>query len=350
MADLAKWNVHGPVASLKTETAEWDPNCKYWQPARHFTVVSFRPDGTISSTDGYNPDGSIAHSRWTYDHSGRLVESNSWMDDEPVQRALYLYDEAGRHVRTVGVIHDGSETDSEVYSYDGEGKKAKVSILSFRAGHVSYGIEGADMSLGAPGATRTVTTYDHKDLPVKVVFEDAHHNPVREVILERDSAGRLVNLEMHLGGQSHFDQCDSDQCNRPVAPEADKATSLLMQALGGAFAKTAYAYDSQGRLVERTNAMLNLGGDRATYRYGDGDDPIEETVEHWSREANLADDGTLQYGPDKVSAQDARFEYRYDSHGNWVEKAVLMRFEANAELQPCNITRRAITYHSSGFG
>jgi hypothetical protein len=40
-----------------------------------------------------------------------------------------------------------------------------------------------------------------------------------------------------------------------------------------------------------------------------------------------------------------RFECRYDTHGNWVEKTVSMRFEANAEFQPSNVTHRAITYH-----
>jgi hypothetical protein len=338
--DLAKWKVHGPVASLKTETATWDPNQQYWEPARHFTEASFRPDGTISSSDSYNPDGSIAHSKWLYDPSGRLTEYNSWMNDEPVDRTLHLYDEAGRHVRTVGVSHDGSETDSEVCSYDGEGRRTKVSLLSFRAGNFAYSIEGTDMGLGVPGATKMVTAYDRNDLPVKVVFEDADENPLRQVILKRDTAGKLANLEIHMAGQSILGHRD-----QPVSPEGGMAVSLIMQALGGIFSNTAFSYDIQGRLLERTKSMFNLGGDRTTYRYGDGDDPIEEATERWSREANLEDDGTLQYGPNKVTAQDVHFEYRYDAHVNWVEKTVSMRYQANAEFQPSNIERRAITYY-----
>jgi YD repeat-containing protein len=338
--DLAKWKVHGPVASLKTESATWDLNQQYWEPVKHFTVASFRSDGTISSSDSYNSDGSIAHSKWLYDPSGRLMEYNSWMNDEPAHRTLYLYDEAGRHVRTVGVSHEGSETDAEVCSYDAEGRRTKVSLLSFRAGNVSYSIEGTDMGLGAPGATKMVTTYDHNDLPVKVVFEDADENPLRQVILKRDTAGKLSNLEIHMGGQSIFGHRD-----QPVSPEGEMAASLIMQSLGGIFSNTAFSYDSQGRLLERTNSMFNLGGDRTTYRYGDGDDPIEETTEHWSREANLEDDGTLRYGPNKVTAQDVHLEYRYDAHVNWIEKTVSMRYQANAEFQPSNIERRAITYH-----
>ena len=84
---------------------------------------------------------------------------------------------------------------------------------------------------------------------------------------------------------------------------------------------------------------------RTTYRYGDGDDPLEETTEHSHREANLAEDGTPQYTPDKVAAQQNRFEYRYDDNRNWVERTVLIRLEGNAAFQASNITRRAITYH-----
>jgi hypothetical protein len=146
-----------------------------------------------------------------------------------------------------------------------------------------------------------------------------------------------------MGGPSMFSVfCQSDQ---PIPAEADQALSLMMGSLGGIFSETRYAYDVQGRLIERTGSMFNLGLDHTTYRYGDGDNPIEETTEHSHREANLAEDGTLQYTPDKVVAQQSRFEYCYDDHGNWVEKTVLIRPEGNADFQASNITRRAITYH-----
>jgi hypothetical protein len=88
VADLANWNVHGPVASLKTELAEWDLHSGYWKPAGHFTVATFRRDGAISSTDGYNPDGSVAHSRWIYDGSElTLINATTmltFMSERPV--------------------------------------------------------------------------------------------------------------------------------------------------------------------------------------------------------------------------------------------------------------------------
>jgi hypothetical protein len=113
MNDLAKWKVHGPVATLRTENAEWDTDRKDWKLARYFTLTSFRRAGTVDSSETHNPGGSIGHSRWLYDSAGRLTESESWMDDSPPQRVLYFYDEAGRHVRTAQLRADAARPTSK---------------------------------------------------------------------------------------------------------------------------------------------------------------------------------------------------------------------------------------------
>ena len=181
------------------------------------------------------------------------------MNDEPADRSLYLYDEAGRHVRTVRVSQDGSETDTEICSYDAEGRRTKVSPLSFRAGNVSYGIEGTNMGLGAPGATKMVTIYDHNDLPIKEVFEDANQNPIRQVIMRRDSAGRLVKVEYAHGRTVNF------WPSRPAGFAGVREGRLLNHAsFWRKLLNTTFSYDGQGRLLERTNSMFNLGGHLTT--------------------------------------------------------------------------------------
>ncbi len=186
MNDLAKWKVHGPVATLRTENAEWDTDRKDWKLARYFTLTSFRRDGTVDSSETHNSGGSIGHSRWLYDSAGRLTESDSWMDDSPPQRVLYFYDEAGRHVRTAQLRADGGQTDLETCTYDGDGKQTKTRLLPVtaqgRAGNgatsIGYSIEDTDMMLGAPGATLMTTTYAGTGLPARVILEDADHNPL----------------------------------------------------------------------------------------------------------------------------------------------------------------------------
>jgi hypothetical protein len=126
MTDVARWKIHGPVETLRTEFTTWDLNRDDWQRVEHFTLTSFRSDGTVSTSDTHNPDGSSAHSRWLYNDAVRVAESNSWMNDGPIDRTVYFYDETGRHIRTMRLNHDGTQTDLEVCSYYADGRKTKV--------------------------------------------------------------------------------------------------------------------------------------------------------------------------------------------------------------------------------
>jgi len=331
MSDLAKWKVHGPVATLRTEHAAWDLAQEEWQPARGLVITSFRRDGSVSASDFHNPDGSIVHSRWMYDDAGRLMESNFQTGDGFINRTVYTYDEAGRHVRTVEVIHDSTPADSESCTYDAAGRKTKVRFLGAIGRKVSgYGVEGSEQSFPAPGATTMTATYDERDLPSNVVFQDANGNLITQVVFARDDAGRVLREEVHLGGGSLF----SEVLEKTPPEERDRMAALIHKAWGDW--STTYAYDAQGRRVERLRRSGTLSEERTTYRYEDRDDPVEETTEHRNREARLAESGAVEYTPDKVTVSHGRFEYAYDAQGNWTERVV----------SGSNIERRAITYHA----
>jgi YD repeat-containing protein len=331
MSDLAKWKVHGPVATLTKEHAEWDLAREEWQPARGLVTTSFRPDGSVSSSDFHNPDGSIVHTSWVYDDAGRLMESNFHRGDGPIdRRTVYFYDDAGRHVRTMQVVHDGTPTEWESCTYDAAGRKTKVCFLEAIGRKVSgYGVEGSEQAYPAPGATTMTTSYDERDLPGKVVFEDANGNAVTQVVFVRDSAGRLLSEEVHMGGGSLF----SEVLEKTPPDERGRLAALIHKAWGDW--STTYEYDAKGRMVERKRTGT-LGEERTTYRYEDRDNPVELTTEHRNRDAGLDENGTVHYTPDKVSVADTRFEYVYDAHGNWTERAVTHG----------SIERRAITYHA----
>jgi YD repeat-containing protein len=299
MGDLAKWKVRGLVKTLRTELAMWDPNREEWQPPKYSTITTFLPAGSVSTSDTHNPDGSVAHSRWLYDEANRLVESNFWLNDGPIERTVYFYDEAGRHQRTMR-----EQTDVEICSFDVRGIKTKQRLLPLRGHNVTYGIEGTDQSYGAPGAVRMIITCDENDLPAKVVFEDANGNPVRDVTFERDSMGRLISEELHFGADSLLDKVPAEG--------REELAAELAKTLGEFFSRTTYAYDSRGRRLERTIKFGSLSESRTTWQYGDRDDPIAETT-----------------------AERTSFEYIYDSQGNWTERIV----------PGSNIEHRIITYY-----
>ena len=173
------------------------------------------------------------------------------------------------------------------------------------------------------------TSYDERDFPSQVVFQDANGTLVTQVVFVRDGAGRLLSEEVHLGGGALF-----LEVLEKAPPQQRERTAALIQKAWGDWS-SAYAYDARGRMVERLRRMGTLGEERTTYRYEDRDDPVEVTTEHRSRDAGLDEGGAVQHTPDKVSVAYNRFEYVYDAQGNWTERVV----------SRCNIVRRAITYY-----
>ncbi len=343
MSDLAKFKVHGPVATLRTEHVTWDMARKEWQPPRGLVTTSFRPDGAVTASDFHNPDGSVVHSRWLYDEAGRLTESNTQFNEGPIDRIAYFYDAAGRHVRTLQRSHDGTETVTETCTYDASGRKTKVRFLGVRGANTGYGIEGSEQAYPAPGATTMTTTYGEADLPSKVVFQDANRNSVTEVVFTRDNAGKLLSEEMHSNGVTQF----PDFLDKTPPEQRERMAALLKKVFGEPYSRTAYAYDPQGRMIERTMKMGSLSEDRTTYRYGDREDPIEETTEHKNREARINENGAVDYTADRIIVQHNRFEYVYDAHGNWTEKTASYQIDPNPDFQRSNIERRTITYHAA---
>jgi hypothetical protein len=55
----------------------------------------------------------------------------------------------------------------------------------------------------------------------------------------------------------------------------------------------------------------------------------------------------VHYTADRVIQQHTRFEYRYDTQGNWTERIVSGRAEQNPDFQRSNIERRTITYYAA---
>lgn len=351
VSDLAKWDVLGPVRTLRTEFAEWNLSLEQWQTAHHFMLVRFHHDGKVSESESHNADGSVYRSSYAYDAAGRIEKTRFGRNGDIPSSTIYFYDEHGRLTRVVSVDGDGAERESEAYTYGQDGKRTKVYFvptLEPNTGFVSYGIEGTALSYGGDGATTITTRYEGGGQPEEVVFYGADQTVLRRLIFARDSTGRLMREEMRLGEQAPFPDMEKELENAP--PAAREAAVALFASLFGpqtVFSSTTYAYDGKGRIEERRTRMGELSDDRTTFRYDDGDNPIEETHEHSSREVGVDEEGTVQPTKENSHTQCVRFEYTYDAQGNWTERAVWSRMHPNPNLERSNVTRREITYHAS---
>jgi hypothetical protein len=312
MSDLANWKVHGPVHTLRTEFAEWDLSLEQWKAAQHSNLARFHPDGRISESETHNPDGSIPRSGYAYDAVGRLQEVRFAMNDGAIGKNTYLYDERGRLTRVVSLDQGGIERESEAYNYSQDGKKTKVFFIPKQEPSVEflYQIESTVQSYGATGATAITTRYEDRGQPDEVLFHDEDHRLLRRVTFTRDSTGRLVREEMHLGEQMPFSDIEKQLENAP--PGAREAAVTLFANLFGpqnVMSSTTYAYDGKGRLLERRTRIGELSDHRATFYYDDHDNTIEETAEQISREMQIDGEGNLHPRKDNSSVQNVRFEY-----------------------------------------
>jgi len=349
MTDLANWKARGPVHTLRTEFAEWDLSLEQWQATRHRNLVRFHPDGRISESEAYNPDGSIARSSYVYDAAGRIQETRFEVNGAVTSKGVYCYREDGRLARIISMDQAGIERESESYSYSEDGKKTKVYFIPKQDPNVlfGYGIEGTTHSYGAPGAATVTTRYDERGQPHEVLFHDDGQRLLRRVIFTRDSTGRLIREEMHFGEQTPFPGMEKDLENASAA-DRERALAMIANLFGPnkVMSSTTYAYDAKGRLVERRTCTGQLADRRSTFRYDDHDNPIAEASEDSSREMQTDEKGNLHPTKESSHKQNVRFEYRYDAQGNWTERIVWSRWESNPNFERSNIERRDITYYA----
>jgi YD repeat-containing protein len=197
MSDLARHDVHGPVATLRTELASWDAAKDEWEPASKPTLTRFRPDGQIAEVD--------SRITFTYDEAGRLLETR--FQDGKIVRT---YDEKGRLIRTVMVDEKGTSTESEIFRYDSSGRKTRIIFVPKREDDVPYmyAIQGVEASIGGNGAATVTTLYDDHDQPAEVLVHDAAHQVLRRMTIERDGDGRVVKEEVRFVTDSPFPQAE----------------------------------------------------------------------------------------------------------------------------------------------
>jgi hypothetical protein len=345
MTDLAKWKLHGTVKALQSEIAEWDPERQHWHPARHRTSAIFDGPARIMQLDQPRAEGSVHRTTYLYDDEGRLAEVNyGTFPGSAEATTLYSYDPAGRLQRVVEVHPGRSDRTIAEYVYDASGTKTKTEFLPAQTSKIAmaYGIEGSEMGYGVPRAATVTTRYDDRDRPVDAVFHDATHALLRTITFTRDSAGRVVteDARMAQAGPAQFEGALGDLSRDDHANFA----AILGAAIGSIV--TTFTYDAAGRLVERRRRTGALSDERTTFAYDDHSNPLEERTERRDREMRIEEDGGMRPTPDTVRTDEWRFEYTYDSAGNWTERVVWARFDGNADFQRSNVERRTIEYYA----
>jgi len=353
MSDLARWELRGPVGTLRTQFAEWNPETGDWWPLKIRFVATFRADGQLSEIEHHNPDGSVPREVRVYDEAGRLTEDQWWSNDILTRRVDHAYDVGGRSASAVTVDVDGTKHETERSQYDDNGRKTKVVFLpvpetsgatcSTSSCGTMYGVEGTDVAYSAPGATTSTTTYDDHERPSEVTFHDANNALVSRVVFSRDDEGRVLSERMEFAGPGRL---LGPAFDATVPPDERASLRELLKTVfeDHTFSLATYAYDEKGHRIETVRRMGTLSEERVTVRYDDFDNPVEEVRSDVNREMRM-DDGVVKTEERPSHVQHVRFKYQYDAHGNWTERIVSQRLEPNANERPSNIERRTISYY-----
>jgi YD repeat-containing protein len=330
MNDLAKWNVKGPVTTLRSETAEWDADKQSWKPPRFVSMVHFRPDGQVSEAEHGSPDGSIFGSSFDYDHLGRLKEARYRTNSNSASKAIYSYDNSGRLTRILSVAADGTQRVFATYRYDDANRKTAEIVLP--------------MSLADAGSIAISADFDDSEQSDQTIWYDLNHRFVRRMTFRRDAAGRLLQANVHID-----DPLASMADNPGEFPSEarEQLMAMLTSRLGPdhILAGTTFIYDETGRKLESRTQMAGLSDNRTAFRYDAQDNPIEETTTSTTREVQTDEAGGVHPVKEDVQTQHTRYAYQYDSRGNWIERIVSQRSEPDPDFKPTSVERREISYY-----
>jgi hypothetical protein len=350
MGDLDQSDLHGPVRTVRTHFAEWNPDIDDWRALKSRAVVSFRPDGKIQNMEYYDPDGSVVRQVRVYEHEGRITEEQWWVNDVLTNRVLHTYDAQGRQASSKTIDPHGAEREVDVYRYDNEGRKTKVSLLALPKSNaasysgtscgIHYAVEGTDFACSVPGATTSTTGYDERERPSQVTFYDANHGVVCRVVFSRDTTGRVLSerMEFNRFGAMLGPAIDASM-------PSDEQASLITALEANTFLLATYAYDEKGRRVASVRRMGQLSEERVTVRYDELDNPVEQVTVDLSCDVRM-DNGIVKSTNRPPHVEHVRFEYQYDAYGNWTERIVWHRVDPNADERRSNIERRTIAYYT----
>ena len=251
--------------------------------------VLFNGRGQIKDRKSYTEDGAFRlHTRYQRDDRGNLNAVSAYNQaGDSLWRHEYRYQNAKLQQE---VVYDASgELDStELYHYDSDGN------LLERA------------SYGAGGLPRWRTLYEHDTVQNRVFWATYY------------SDGRLLRQ-----GEQQYDQ--EGRLVREVHRDEVKET----------YQEVRYAYDQLGRPIserisDADGSLLSV----RRIRYDDFGNIIEETESRF--------DGTV--------TRRVLYQYRYDEHGNWIERRVNQREKPQfgPVLRTERVHQRAITYNGQG--
>jgi hypothetical protein len=348
MKDAERWDLRGPVMTLRAQSAQWDVNHGNWLSPQQLVRVEFNSNGRLHLFEHYGPEGSAFTSAYSYAPSGELTEIEYKTNGVYVGKLVHSYDAAGRLISIESVMGDGSRHDVEIYAYESGRQMTSVRNLDAitPAARGSHQLDGTDLAVRFPGAVSTVTTYDAYGRTTKVLFRDSKDASLGDVTILRDSEGRPVEEAISLPEQLPFSELQG-QIEHYSPEERARLLSALTNVFGSSRKPVTrtYRYDLDGKVTERITRMNYLLEERTTFRYDNHANPVERHTRRIKHEFRVDETGELHPSAESSEDEYVRFVYQYDLFHNWTERVEWAQRGLTPEV-PRLRERREIAYYA----
>jgi len=335
--DKAHWHLRGPVRSMRSEVAQWDPARHSWADRTFSQAATFDEQGHVTVLDQRGPEQSTARTLTTYDERGRPLQSQSGIVGGAAGVThTWRYDERGRLAGMTVKGTDGTVHRGEEWSYDDSGRKSRKTALG--GGNVDgYFVEDTNCAYAAHGAVQQTTYYDEQGRVMEVDFVDANGSVVQHVVFERDALGHIVSEEGRMAGAASLPP-------QPGMSDEDFQTFQGLVAYAFGSIRTTYEYDTDGRRISEVRQMGRLAEHRSTFRYDERGNLLEKRDHHVDRQMDFDEAGTPHQSPDSIRVYQVRVSYTYDAQGNWTEQIFHYRTSEDGDYQPSHAEWRTIEY------
>jgi hypothetical protein len=378
--DRENYGLRGPVKSCVTESREHSD-----AGGGFVEKLDFDSNGRLVSRASRYPGQPESSIRYTFDEHGRPLSEISLGEKATTWERLNSYDEAGRLLKITmsgGMLGNLTRT----YEYDAEDRvvaivensKRGVSRADFRyengrktmvktvpaqePGMVAAC--GADMLMesamsgnyGLPNGGTVTVMFNKDDQPLEARLADQQGVVNTRIVRTYDAEGQIVETRSimedpiaMLGVAVPKELAPADAAKL----EAMKAAVKRMMGGNRGATSVSYKYDQQGRMIERRSNILgsrdhvqamayNEHGDLVSEKTEMSTDPNAVTGVSTDEMGNIVE--TRGEGPPAMNSE-SKFEYLYDSFGNWTEKTSYVKTSPEEEFKRTMVMRRTITYY-----
>jgi YD repeat-containing protein len=316
------------------------------------TATEYDREGRTLSSSHINSDSSTWTSAFQYDAQGRLLKTSSGQPGGPLEVTVYRYDEEGR----LGDIEGKNPfNESTTFQYDARGRKTRIVKSTqpaspeglYGSTAMSASLEGEDLYYPVPQGGMTKTLYDDSDRATELQICDSDGRIIQRFMRSYNDAGRIAETKVvieDMMGALPAKEREQLLAEPGAAEELKSQLSALLGARREMF-KTSYSYNAEGQLAEKRDHLGYNLEMVAKFMYDNNGNKIEERTTT-SGDANPPSiEPASQDAIASPQESVATYNYKYDSHGNWIEQIARVKSGPDAPIQDSTVCRRTIFYY-----